>query len=479
MSAIDPLILEICRSVRDAGGRALLVGGWVRDFETLRLQGRPGMPSAAEYDLEVYNLPAERLAALLGRFGEVKLVGQSFAVYKLVPPPAGLSPAAIDVSLPRRETKVAPGHRGFAVSGDPDLSLQEATRRRDFTVNAMLFDPLAGDTIDLWGGREDLRAGLLRAVDPATFIEDSLRVLRAVQFAARFEFAVEPCTVDLCRRIDLSDLPAERLWGEIEKLLLKAARPSVGLDWADRLGVIDRLFPELKALKGCPQEPEWHPEGDVWIHTLMAVDVAKGEIADLPGEKALAVLLAVLCHDFGKPGTTAVVDGRIRSYDHEEAGIAPTRAFLDRLNVRSLHGYDLREQVLQLVAYHLTPSHYYKNRDNVGDGAFRRLARRLEPDLLYRVSRADCLGRTGSFSTEAQEWFIAKVRGLSVESRPPAPILMGRHLLAMGLSPSPAVGRIVRAVYEMQLDGRVATLEEAKREARRLIDSERAAGSLS
>ncbi|MBI1951151.1 MAG: HD domain-containing protein [Acidobacteria bacterium] len=479
MSAIDPLILEICRSVRDAGGRALLVGGWVRDLEALRLQGRPGVPATGEYDLEVYHLPAGRLAALLGRFGEVKLVGQSFAVYKLVPPPSGLPPAGIDVSLPRRDTKVAPGHRGFAVSGDPDLSLQEASRRRDFTVNAMLFDPLAGDTIDPWGGREDLRAGLLRAVDPATFIEDSLRVLRAVQFAARFEFAVEAGTVDLCRRIDLSDLPAERIWGEIEKLLLRAARPSAGLDWADRLGVVDRLFPELRALKGCPQEPEWHPEGDVWIHTLMAVDVAKAEIADLPKEKALAVLLAVLCHDFGKPGTTAVVDGRIRSYDHEEAGIAPARAFLDRLNVRSLHGYDLREQVVQLVAHHLTPSHYYKNRDNVGDGAFRRLARRLEPDLLYRVSRADCLGRTGSFSTEAQEWFIAKVRGLSVESRPPAPILMGRHLLGMGLPPCPAVGRIVRAVYEMQLDGRVATLEEAKREARVLIEAERAAGSLS
>ena len=479
MSAIDPLVLEICRSVLDEGGHAFLVGGWVRDLEARRLKGLPGMPAAAEYDLEVYRLPADRLARLLGRFGEVKLVGQSFAVYKLIPRPAGATLAAIDVSLPRRDTKVAPGHRGFAVLGDPDLPRQEATRRRDFTVNAMLHDPLDGDTIDLWGGREDLRAGLLRAVDPATFVEDSLRVLRAVQFAARFEFAIEPGTVDLCRRIDLSDLPAERIWGEIEKLLLKAARPSAGLSWADRLGVVDRLFPELKALQGCPQEPEWHPEGDVWIHTLMAIDVAKGEIDGLPKEKALAVLLAVLCHDFGKPATTAVVDGRIRSYEHEEAGIAPACAFLDRLNVHSLHGYDLRGQVVQLVAHHLTPSHYYKNRDNVGDGAFRRLARRLEPDLLYRVSRADCLGRTGSFSTEAQEWFIAKVRGLSVEIRPPPPILMGRHLLEMGLPPCPAVGRITRAVYEMQLDSRVATLEEAKREALRLIEAERASGSLS
>lgn len=475
MSAIDPVVLQICKSVRDEGGRAFLVGGWVRDLEMLRLRGLSGIPPS-EYDLEVYRLPAERLAALLGRFGEVRLVGQSFAVYKLVPRGGSGDAAPIDVSLPRRDTKVAPGHRGFSVLGDPDLSWNEASRRRDFTVNAMMFDPLVGETIDVWGGRADLRAGLLRAVDPSTFVEDSLRVLRGMQFAARFEFTIEPGTLDLCRRIDLSDLPAERLWGEIEKMLLGAPRPSVGLTWGDRLGVVDRLFPELKALQGCPQEPEWHPEGDVWIHTLLAIDVAKGEIAGLRKEKALAVLLAVVCHDFGKPATTAVVDGRIRSYEHEAAGVPPTRAFLDRLNVHSLQGYDLREQVVQLVAHHLTPSHYYKNRDNVGDGAFRRLARRLEPDLLYRVSRADCLGRTGHFSTEAQEWFIAKVRGLQVESRPPAPLLMGRHLLEMGLSPGPAVGRITRAIYEMQLDGRVATLEEAKREALGLLAAEKPPG---
>jgi tRNA nucleotidyltransferase (CCA-adding enzyme) len=471
MNPLPPPLHDLCKAVAGAGGRAFLVGGWVRDLELRRLRGSTGLPDTGEFDLEVYGLPAERLAPLLGRFGEVRLVGQSFAVYKLVARAAAssTSPLAIDVSLPRRDTKVAPGHRGFEVLGDPGLSQKEATRRRDFTINAMLHDPLEGATIDLWGGRDDLRAGLLRAVDPGTFVEDSLRVLRAVQFAARLEFGVDPATADLCRGIDLSDLPAERIWGEIEKLLLKAGRPSIGLDWASRLGVVDRLFPELRALQGCPQEPEWHPEGDVWVHTLLAVDQAKREIDGLPVEKALTVLLAVVCHDFGKPATTAVVDGRIRSYEHEEAGVLPTRAFLDRLNVRTLHGYDVREQVVQLVAHHLTPSHYFKNRDNVGDGAFRRLARRLEPDLLYRVSRSDCLGRTGEFSTEAQEWFIGKVRALSVESRPPEPILMGRHLLEMGLRPGPSIGRITRAVYELQLDGRIRDLEDARREARRLL----------
>ncbi len=475
----NPHVVAIARAIRQEGGRAFLVGGWVRDRVWRRLEGSEEAPEADEFDLEVYGLPPERLMAVLGRFGDVKLVGQSFAVYKLAPrQPAGATGAplpTVDVSLPRRDTKVAPGHRGFEVTGDPHLSFEEATRRRDFTVNAMMHDPLTGETIDLWHGEADLRARRLRAVDPATFVEDSLRVLRAVQFAARFAFTIDPPTVDLCRLIDLTDLPAERVWGEMEKLLLKAERPSLGLDWADRLAVVGRLFPELKTLQGCPQEKEWHPEGDVWVHTLLSIDRAKREVAGLPREKQLAVLLAVLCHDFGKPATTAVVDGRIRSYEHEEAGIAPTHAFLDRLNVHTLGGYDLRSQVIELVAHHLTPSHWFKNRDNVGDGAFRRLARRLEPELLYRVSRADCLGRTGEFSTEAQEWFIARVRTLGVEVKPPAAILMGRHLLEMGLAPGPAIGRVTRAVYELQLDGRVTDLEGARREARRLIEEERLA----
>jgi tRNA nucleotidyltransferase (CCA-adding enzyme) len=201
----------------------------------------------------------------------------------------------------------------------------------------------------------------------------------------------------------------------------------------------------------------------------MAIDRARLEIEGLPYGRALVVMLATLCHDLGKPSTTAVVDGRIRSYEHEEAGVRPTIAFLDRLKVRTLEGYDVRGQVVALVNEHLAPSHLFKNRINVGDGAFRRLARRLEPELLYRVSRADCLGRTGEFKTDAQEWFIDKVRTLGVERKPPAPILMGRHLLELGLPPGPEVGRVTRAVYEMQLDGRVSDLAAAIDAARAML----------
>ena len=472
MTSLNPLVVSMAEAVRDAGGRLFLVGGWVRDLVTLRLGGKEGYPPHDEFDLEAYGLAAGPLVQVLARFGRVNLVGESFAVYKVVPPDDGSGAgrvADLEVSLPRRDSKVAPGHRGFDVTGDPFLSLKEATRRRDFTVNAMLHDPLTGETIDLWGGEADLKARVLRAVDPATFVEDSLRVLRAVQFAARLELGIDTATADLCRKVDLSDLPADRIRGELEKLLLRAEKPSVGLEWADRLGVVDRIFPELGALKGCPQDPDWHPEGDVWVHTLLSLDRGREVCAGLGKERQLAVMLALLCHDFGKPSTTAVVDGRIRSMEHEEAGRAPTHAFLDRLNVHTLGGFDLRGQVVELVAHHLTPSHFYKNRERVGDGAFRRLARKLEPELLYRVSLADCRARKSGFDTEAQEWFISRVRSLGVEKRPPAPLLMGRHLLALGLEPGPVIGRVTRTVYEMQLDGRVTSLDEALAAARRLL----------
>jgi tRNA nucleotidyltransferase (CCA-adding enzyme) len=469
LAPLHETVRGIAAAAQAAGGRAFLVGGFVRDAVRRLLAGRDGLPMEREFDLEIYGLAPDRLAALLRRFGSVNLVGESFAVYKVSP--RGADDVGIDVSLPRRDQRTGRGHRGFAVEGDPQLSVEEAARRRDFTVNALLLDPLTGEVLDPWGGLGDLRGGVLRAVDPKTFAEDSLRVLRAMQFAARLGFDIDAETVALCRSLPLDDLPGERVWGEIEKLLMKAERPSIGLDWGLKLGVIEKIFPELFACVGCRQEQAWHPEGDVWVHTLLAVDIARREAEGLPYAKQATVMLAVLCHDLGKPSTTAFIDGRVRSLEHEEAGLAPTTSLLDRLKVHTLDGYDVREQVLALVGSHLSPSHLYKNRDNVGDGAFRRLARRLEPELLYRVSRADCLGRApGEFPTDAQEWFIERVRALGVEEKPPKPILMGRHLLEIGLPPGPEVGRITRAIYEMQLDGRVTDLDGALAAARELLN---------
>ena len=444
----------IAASVREAGGRALIVGGWVRD----RLMRREA--NSKDVDVEVYGLPSDRVRSLLESLGRVEAVGESFQVYKI---------GEIDVSLPRRESKSGRGHRGFDVSGDPSMTFEEAARRRDFRINAIAWDPLTGEYLDPYDGRGDLERRVLRAVDPATFSDDSLRALRAVQFAARFELTLDRQTRELCRSMSLDDLPPERVWGEVEKLLL-APRPSIGLALALDLGIVARLFPELQALVACPQEPEWHPEGDVWVHTLQVVDQTRQRIDDLPRPQQLALMLGAVCHDFGKPATTAEMDGRIRSLDHEEQGVAPALLFLDRLNIHSIDGYDVRRQVAGFVAQHLKPGAWFKVRDEVGDGAFRRLAHKVDLELLARLAKSDCLGREpGRFDCSAMDWFLERARALGVEHRPPPPILLGRHLLEIGLTPGPRVGEILKAVYEQQMDGSVTTLEDAIAAARRLL----------
>jgi len=444
--------------VHDAGGRAFIVGGWVRD----RLRGE----SSKDVDIEVYGIRQDDLPALLAPLGRVEPVGQSFPVYKVASPGNGAN--AIDVALPRRESKRGRGHKAFEVEGDPFMSPADAARRRDFTVNAISWDPLTDEYQDPFDGRRDLADRLLRAVDSKTFGDDSLRVLRAVQFAARFEFRLEEHTASLCRRIALDDLPAERIWGELGKLLLQAARPSIGLALALDLGVVDLVLPELRPLVGCEQEPEWHPEGDVWIHTLMVIDRAHELNGDLDRPRFTTVMLGAVCHDLGKPATTAVLDGRIRSIDHEQAGVVPTLALLDRLNVHTIDGFDVRAQVVGLVANHLKPG-MFRKAPHVGDGAFRRLAQKVDLELLARLARADCLGRTGDFDCSAMDWFLERARALGVEHQPPAPLLLGRHLLDLGMTPGPRVGEVLKQVYEKQLDGEIETVEEAVEAAKALM----------
>ena len=460
MTKIPEKVVALAEAVRAAGGRALLVGGCVRDL----LMGI----EPTDWDLEVYGIEPLQLRALLDQHGPVNVVGEAFTVYKLGPD--------LDVSLPRRERKSGRGHRAFAIEGDPSMSIEEATRRRDFNINAILQDPLTGEIIDPFNGRADIKAKNLRVVSNETFTEDSLRVLRAAQLAARFEFQIAPETVALCRAIDLTDLPPERVWGEMEKLLLRSRQPSLGLRWLRDLGALGQLFPEIKALVDVPQDPEWHPEGDVFIHTGLVINGARELIGDLPYPKQITVMLAALAHDFGKPATTEFIDGRLRSRGHEEAGVEPTETFLNRLNLHTLDGYDVRTQVIALVREHLKPGQFFKKREEVGDGAFRRLSRKCELDLLYRVAKADSLGRNAEwvprekwYGSEAQEWFIKRARELAVEQQPPAPILLGRHLLEMGIAPGPRVGEITKAVYDLQLDGRVRNLDDGILAAKELL----------
>ena len=439
--------LDICRRVRSAGGRGVFVGGVVRDT----LLGR----ASKDCDIEVFGLAPARLKAVLAPAYGLDLVGESFGVLKVRGCP-------IDVSVPRRESKAGRGHKGFEIASDPALTAEEAAARRDFTVNAMSYDPLDDVLIDPCGGRRDLAAGVLRHTSPK-FVEDPLRVLRGMQFAARFALTPAPDTVRLCRAIEPEGLAPERVFDEWRKLVLLGAAVSTGLAFLRDTGWV-RYTPELAALIDCPQEPDWHPEGDVWVHTLHSMDAFAAErIGD--DREDLVVGLAVLCHDFGKPATTTFEDGRIRSRGHCEAGVEPTQRFLGRMTRQA----DLIRDVTVLVAEHLRPMELHGG--NAGPSAIRRLARRVKRiDRLVRVARADYGGRPGLDREpfEAADWLLERARELEIADAAPAPIVMGRHLIEMGLTPGPAFGPILEACYEAQLGGDIATLEEGLDLARRL-----------
>lgn len=433
---LDPVILDIARAVERAGGRALLVGGYVRD-RLLDLE-------AKDVDVEVFGLEIDALESVLASFGRVLRVGRSFGVLRL-------PHLDVDFSLPRRDSKVAPGHRGFAVSCDPRLDFESAARRRDLTINSMSLDPLRGELIDPFGGRRDLERGILRATDARAFSEDPLRALRVAQFVARFDMLPDPALAALCREAELDQISGERIFGELRKLLLKGRRPSAGLRFLETTRLL-RFFPELVALVGVPQDPLWHPEGDVWVHTGMVVDEAAG-LRDGGGDD-LALMLGALCHDLGKATTTlTAADGRIRSPAHSEQGLGPTRTLLGRLRAPG----DLVKRVCALVEHHLAPALFVRNR--AGAKGYRRLSRKLHAagvsfELLVRVARADHLGRGGeealARSFPAGPRFLDRARRFLVAEEPPRDAVMGRHLIARGLRPGPAFAGLLERCREMQ-----------------------------
>ncbi len=431
-------VLDIAASVRSAGGRALMVGGSVRDLVS-------GVREVKDVDLEVFGLAPDALQKVIGAKYAFDPCGLSFGVLKI-------QHLDIDVSLPRRETKRGSGHKGFLIDSDPSLSVAEAATRRDFTVNAMYYDPLENRLEDPHGGLEDLRAKRLRHVSEK-FAEDPLRVLRGVQFIARFDLDPAPETIETCRGMTMEGLPAERLFEEWSKLLLKGRKISKGLAFLRDTGWV-RFFPELEKLIGCEQDPHWHPEGDVWNHTCMCLDAfARRRVGD--AREDLIVGLAVLCHDFGKPATSAwdPVKKRIRSLGHDEAGVEPTLSFLRRLTNEER----ILREVPPLVQCHMRPFAMWSAK--VGDSAVRRLAAQVvRIDRLIRVARADDEGRppecSGGTSGGADlEWLAAAAERLRIADSVPKPLLMGRDLIALGYKPSPKFGEWLAASYEAQLDG--------------------------
>lgn len=444
-------LLEVLQALRLIG-RPRLVGGCVRDW----LLG----DSPKDFDVEVPGVSFEQLHTALAPFGGTDVVGRSFGVIKL-----RRGGAEYDFSLPRRESKTGAGHRGFAVQPEPALGDAEAAARRDFTINAIAWDPFSGELIDPHGGQADLRAGLLRHTGPA-FSEDPLRVLRAFQFAARFDFRLAPETVELCRSISdtFAELPVERVWGEWAKWAAKAAVPSRGLEVLEQTGWL-RHFPEIAALRGTPQDPEWHPEGDVLTHTAHCLDalVRLEEWRGAGDELRRVLTFAVLAHDFGKPATTFFGDrrGRMRwlSPGHEAAGAPAAESFLARIG----SPLDLVARVRPLVVNHL--AHHQGGSSEFSDTAVRRLARRLSPasiDELCVLMKADHNGRPPLHSEQTLtriEQLRERAHGLELAAKSPKPLILGRHLLQLGLRAGPDFKPLLDEAFEAQLDGQF--LDEA------------------
>ena len=424
--------LELARLFQDAGGNLLMVGGSVRD---LIWREYP-----KELDFEARGLSVEEIKSLLSPHFKCNEVGKAFGVLKIKGQP-------IEIALPRTEIKTGSGHKGFSIDVDPNLPFEEAVLRRDFTINALGLNPLTAELFDPCRGRQDIADRILSHVGPA-FKEDPLRVLRGMQFIARFQLTPKPSTIDICQSMDMENLAPERIYEEWKKLILKGVNLTEGLNFLQDTGWV-KYFPELLALIGCDQEPEWHPEGDVWVHTLHCMDAfAQERVGD--DWEDLVVGLAVLCHDLGKPLTTKIgKDGRIRSPMHEAKGEEPTRSFLSRLTTQ----VDLHEQVVPLVRRHLSPRTFYK--DQAGDGAIRRLANKVKRiDRLVRVAAADIAGRPPR-KDEFPEgpWLLQRAEELKVKDSAPQPIILGRHLIEHGLRPGPAFGPILKQCFEAQLDG--------------------------
>jgi tRNA nucleotidyltransferase (CCA-adding enzyme) len=429
-------VLAIAEAIERAGGRSILVGGAVRD----RILG----VHSKDLDVEVSGLSLNQLEAVLAEFGSVLSVGRSFGVLMI----RGLE---VDFSLPRKDSKVGVGHRGFDVSVDPQLAFAEASLRRDLTINSMGFDLCSGQFLDPHGGQRDLDAGLLRATDPQHFSEDPLRGLRVAQFAARFEFSAVPELVQQCRTLDLSELPGERLYEEFQKLLLKGRRPSLGLRFLEESGQLT-AFPELAALIGVPQDARWHPEGDVWVHSCMVVDCA-AELRRGAGHEDRMLMFGSLCHDFGKPSATEVLEGRIRSHGHDSSGAAPTESFLTRLRAPN----ELKEGVAALVEHHLAPTSLAQA--GASAKSYRKLARKLEQagvsmPLLERVARADFFGRTTPQAVRreypAGDEFLRQAAELDVSRTGPKDVVLGRHLIARGFAPGVVFGAVLTRCRDVQ-----------------------------
>ncbi|MDR3317583.1 MAG: polynucleotide adenylyltransferase [Puniceicoccales bacterium] len=435
----------IIHLLHEYGGHCYLVGGCVRDH-FLNI-------SSKNFDLEVFHLPSSTIIDLLKPHYEVDQVGKSYGILKI----RGLD---IDIGVPRRERKTGPLHSDFDVQEDPYLPLEDAIRRRDFTINAIYFDLKNQQIIDPFSGIADLNNRILRHTSER-FAEDPLRVLRGMQLCARFTLTPDPKTVDYCKTLSAQYLSAERMGQEFTKLLLQSVEPSAGLHFLKDTGWT-KFFPEIHNLIDVEQDPTRHPEGDVFEHTGKVLDMFAQNRTGIM-EDDLTVSFALLCHDFGKPNTTFRDSQGIHSYWHEIAGILPAQNFMERLRVPK----HIVLQALTLIQYHIEPRRLFKRQ--ASDADFRRLSYNVgRLDLLALVGYCDCAGRIDN-NEEICDWILERARRLDILKAPPKAIIQGRHLIELGMEPDKDFSKILLSTYFAQLNGDFTTLEEGIEFVRRVI----------
>lgn len=443
-----PIVKTIIHDIALKKGKALLVGGAVRDFILKR--------SVKDFDIEVYHFTVDQLESLLKKYGPVSLVGKSFGVLRL----HGLD---IDWSLPRRDSF----GRKPLVSVDPHMSFEDAFRRRDLTMNALGIDVETGELIDPFGGYKDIQKKIVRTPDPTFFSQDPLRFFRVMQIIGRFEMDPDAELTALCKAIDLTGVSKERIAAEYEKLLLKSTHPSRGFRWLASIDRIHELLPELAGTIGVAQNPLWHPEGDVFEHTMQVIDAAAAIVSKYTDEQEkLIVLFAALCHDLGKQTTSVVINGTIKSPEHARAGVPLAKTLLGRMTQKK----ELISAVKQLVLYHMVPLQFIKS--GARPSRYKRLAGIFKVPvtfaLLIDLARADHRGRNKEgkvpliTSDEGIELFAQRVAEYNLMREPEMAVLQGKDIIDC-VSPGPEMGKILKRAYEIQLTKNIHDKELLKK----------------
>ncbi len=420
----------IAEKVSEIGGIAYYVGGFVRDM----LMNRENK----DVDIEVHGITPKQLESVLDTVGERITIGESFGVY-------GLKGYSIDIAMPRKEEMRGKGHRDFDISVDPFIGTRKAALRRDFTINAIMQNILTGEIIDEFGGKDDLESKTIRHINDKSFAEDPLRVLRAAQFASRFEFYVAEETIELCKTMELQYLAKERVMAELEKALLKAGKPSVFFETLRKMNQLNVWFGELEALIGIEQNPKYHLEGDVWVHTMMVLDVAVRYRNRV--KNPLGFMLSAITHDFGKAVCTEIINGVIHSYEHEIKGLPIIEAFMKRLTNEN----DLIDYVLNLSEHHMKPNILAFDKSSV-KATNKLFDKAIDPEALIYISAADGFGKISSWNHVSNIDFLTERLAIFKEymSRP---YVMGRDLIESGLKPGVRFSEYLSYAHKLRLAG--------------------------